>query len=112
MVYSVDKMEDIPTAKFAVYRLSYSSLVVKYLCLFQTITISFIVMTRRRIFAIILILFGLGLAYFDLSAYRPFKLGLDIRGGSHLIYQADTSALPAGVAVGEAMTSLREVIER
>ena len=69
-------------------------------------------MTRRRIIAVILILFGLGLAYFDLSSLRPFKLGLDLRGGSHLVYQADTSALPAGADIGEAMSSLREVIER
>ena len=80
-------------------------------------------MTRRRIFAIILILFGLALAYFDgypflTSAnpqtwfYRPFKLGLDLRGGSHLIYQADTSVLSSGADIGDAMSSLREVIER
>ncbi|MFH1170084.1 MAG: protein translocase subunit SecD [Candidatus Vogelbacteria bacterium] len=69
-------------------------------------------MTRRRIIAVVLILFGLGLAYFDLSSLRPFKLGLDLRGGSHLVYQADTSALPAGADIGEAMSSLREVIER
>ncbi len=80
-------------------------------------------MTRRRIIAVILILFGVGLAYFDsypflASAnqtawfYRPFKLGLDLRGGSHLVYQADTSDLPAGTDIGEAMSSLREVIER
>jgi protein-export membrane protein SecD len=69
-------------------------------------------MTRRRIIAVILILFGLGLTYFDLSSLRPFKLGLDLREGSHLVYQADTSALPTDVDVGEAMASLREVVER
>ncbi|MEK6821150.1 MAG: protein translocase subunit SecD, partial [archaeon] len=80
-------------------------------------------MTQRRIFAMILLLFGLGVAYFDgypflASAdqtawiYRPFKLGLDLRGGSHLVYQADTTALPSGADIGEAMSSLREVIEK
>ncbi len=69
-------------------------------------------MLRRRLVALILILFGLGLAYFDLTDYRPFKLGLDLRGGSHLIYEADTTVLPSDADVGDAMSSLREVIER
>mgnify|MGYP001594731154 CR=1 FL=1 len=69
-------------------------------------------MFQRRFFAVILIIFGLALAYFDLSSYRPFALGLDLRGGSHLVYQADTSTLPAGADIGEAMASLKEVIER
>lgn len=80
-------------------------------------------MFRRRFFSALLILFGLTLAYFDSYSfldsanpqawfYRPFKLGLDLRGGSHLVYQADTSTLPAEADVGEAMSSLKEVIER
>lgn len=40
-----------------------------------------------------------------------FKLGLDLKSGSHLVYRADTSALAADDVKG-AMNSLREVIER
>ncbi|HBV01494.1 MAG TPA: protein translocase subunit SecD [Candidatus Taylorbacteria bacterium] len=40
-----------------------------------------------------------------------FKLGLDLRSGSHLIYRADTSSLESDDVKG-AMDSLREVIER
>ena len=40
-----------------------------------------------------------------------FKLGLDLRSGSHLVYRADTASLPSGDVEG-AMESLREVIER
>lgn len=41
----------------------------------------------------------------------PFKLGLDLAGGSHLVYKADVSSLdPAEVP--ELMNVLREVIER
>jgi protein-export membrane protein SecD len=40
-----------------------------------------------------------------------FKLGLDLKSGSHLVYRADTSALSFG-EVGGAMETLREVIER
>ncbi len=41
----------------------------------------------------------------------PFRLGLDLSGGSHLIYKADVSAVPAG-QVGSSMDALRDVIER
>ena len=41
----------------------------------------------------------------------PFRLGLDLSGGSHLIYKADVSVVSEG-EVSEAMESLRDVIER
>ncbi len=41
----------------------------------------------------------------------PFRLGLDLSGGSHLIYKADVSQVPAG-QVSDSMNSLRDVIER
>lgn len=42
---------------------------------------------------------------------RPFKLGLDLAGGSHLIYEADVSKVdPAEVT--ELMAVLREVVEK
>lgn len=41
----------------------------------------------------------------------PFRLGLDLQGGTHLIYQADLSLIdPAGH--GDAMQGVRDVIER
>lgn len=42
---------------------------------------------------------------------HPFRLGLDLSGGSHLIYKADLSGVPAG-EVSESMDALRDVIER
>ncbi|HEX4799427.1 MAG TPA: protein translocase subunit SecD [Candidatus Paceibacterota bacterium] len=44
------------------------------------------------------------------SSY-PFKLGLDLAGGSHLVYEADVSGLSPD-EVPELMSTLREVIER
>lgn len=41
----------------------------------------------------------------------PFRLGLDLSGGSHLIYNADVSQVPAG-QVSDSMNALRDVIER
>lgn len=42
---------------------------------------------------------------------RPFRLGLDLRGGTHLVYRADVSGV-AGGERSEAMEGLRDVIER
>lgn len=41
----------------------------------------------------------------------PFRLGLDLAGGSRLVFKADVSKTEAG-EVGNAMASLRDVIER
>lgn len=41
----------------------------------------------------------------------PFKLGLDLQGGVHLIYEADLSQIESQER-GEAMEGLRDVIER
>ncbi len=76
-------------------------------------------MTKTRFWAIILLLVGILIGYFNYysevnpqwSFYRPFKLGLDLSGGSRLTYEADVSKLnPADVS--DAMSSLREVIDR
>lgn len=42
---------------------------------------------------------------------KPFKLGLDLQGGTHLIYQADLANIEEREK-GEVMAGLREVIER
>ncbi len=44
-------------------------------------------------------------------AKYPFKLGLDLSGGVHLVYRADVSKVKSG-EVDDAMNSLRDVIER
>lgn len=41
----------------------------------------------------------------------PFKLGLDLAGGSHLVYEADVSKI-APAEVADLMSVLRDVIER
>lgn len=41
----------------------------------------------------------------------PFRLGLDLQGGTHLTYEADVSSLPFQ-DVDSAMAGLRDVIER
>ncbi len=69
-------------------------------------------MTRTRLWAIIiLIIAGLLALYLkNTQDSKPFKLGLDLNGGIHLVYKADTSKLPASDVQG-AMATLKNVIE-
>lgn len=74
-------------------------------------------MTRFRVFSCIALLVGFLLAYFiwtteadALSSYR-FKLGLDLAGGTELVYKADMSQTPAGERA-DALSALQGVILR
>ncbi len=51
---------------------------------------------------------GLELPYFW---EVPFRLGLDLQGGTHLVYEADTSEIPSQEK-GVVMQGLRDIIER
>lgn len=77
-------------------------------------------MVKIRFLAIFLLLLGGFLAYFNAAPFYfknsffnrlPFKLGLDLLGGSHLVYKADVSSLPKN-DVSSAVSGLRDVIER
>jgi len=46
-----------------------------------------------------------------IPATNPFKLGLDLSGGTHLVYSADISSIPEE-EIEDAVASLRDVIER
>ncbi|HWO07639.1 MAG TPA: protein translocase subunit SecD [Candidatus Paceibacterota bacterium] len=47
----------------------------------------------------------------QVSGSRPFRLGLDLSGGTQLLYRADTSAIPPA-DLEDSMDALRETIER
>lgn len=76
-------------------------------------------MAKYRFFAIIILIAGIAIGYFDaLHLFNPesmfslpFKLGLDLRGGVHLVYKADISAINPS-EISNAMEGLRDVIER
>ncbi len=84
-------------------------------------------MWKKRVLALIILLIGAGLVFFVFKSEpklnknfatassffknHPFRLGLDLSGGSHLIYKADISQVPAG-QVSDSMNALRDVIER
>ena len=42
---------------------------------------------------------------------RPFRLGLDLQGGTHLVYEADVSKIK-GTEQADALVGIRDVIER
>jgi len=73
-------------------------------------------MFRQRIIALLVIIAAVGVGYFVYTTENPtsnfnFKLGLDLNGGSHLVYQADISEVAAS-DVASSMEALRNVIER
>lgn len=45
------------------------------------------------------------------NAEKPFKLGLDLAGGSHLVYEADTEGIDP-VEIPDLMNTLKAVIEK
>jgi len=77
-------------------------------------------MLKIRIIAILILLLGFMAGYFAGSDFLPekirmfsypFRLGLDLKGGTHLLYRADFPKDYSG-SFGEAMASLRDVVER
>lgn len=85
-------------------------------------------MWKKIVLTSIILIFGAGVGFFVYKseanfrklpsgtkatglAKFSFKLGLDLSGGSHLIYKADISLVPVG-QVGDSMNALRDVIER
>ena len=85
-------------------------------------------MVKTRITALLILLIGFGIGFFVYKsemAHRsmdktvaptgvakyPFKLGLDLSGGTHLVYKADLAQVDK-TQTEEAMNSLRDVIER
>lgn len=80
-------------------------------------------MFGQRIIASLVIIAAIGVGYFvyqtelgDLPAGEAgsdyaFKLGLDLNGGSHLVYQADISEVTTA-DIASSMEALRNVIER
>ncbi|MCX6754425.1 MAG: protein translocase subunit SecD [Candidatus Nomurabacteria bacterium] len=85
-------------------------------------------MAKTRITAVLILLLGIGLGFFvyksEIShrnlapgvkatgfAKYPFKLGLDLSGGTHLVYKADVSKIDP-TDLKNSMDALRDVIER
>ena len=84
-------------------------------------------MWRKIVLTLIILVLAFGVAFFVFKSEPrlnknfesshaffkkfPFRLGLDLSGGSHLIYKADIDALEGG-QVSESMEALRDVIER
>ena len=74
---------------------------------------------RTRVLAVFLVLVGIFAGYFDYASERgtgvfaefPFSLGLDLKGGTHLVYEADLNSV-ASEDTNDSLDALRAVIER
>ncbi|MDP3710696.1 MAG: protein translocase subunit SecD [bacterium] len=82
---------------------------------------------KARIFALVFLFLGIILGFFadpaeilstklnltfldKIYAKFPYRLGLDIQGGTHLVYQADLTNTPGNPS--DSMEAVRDVIER
>jgi protein-export membrane protein SecD len=76
-------------------------------------------MLKTRIIAVFLLIIAVFIGWFtyysqvhpESSFGRPFKLGLDLNGGTHLVYKADISKISTG-DINVSMQALRDVIEK
>jgi len=72
-------------------------------------------MLKVRLFALVILLVGVAVGWFvysgQMNGSRPFKLGLDLSGGTQLVYRANLSAIAAS-EVPDSMEALRDTIER
>jgi preprotein translocase subunit SecD len=72
-------------------------------------------MWQKRALALIILILGAAIGWWvynsQITGSRPFRLGLDLSGGTHLVYDADTSKLPAN-QIQDSLTALQTVIER
>ncbi len=73
------------------------------------------IMWKKRLIALVFIALGVFLGSYvyrtEMSGKNPFRLGLDLKGGSYLVYRADVSEVPEK-DIQSSMASLRDVIER
>jgi preprotein translocase subunit SecD len=72
-------------------------------------------MLKHRARAVMLLLIAVVIGYFvyssEKSGSKPFRLGLDLSGGSHLVFSADISKLASG-DVDDSMSALRDDVEK
>jgi len=72
-------------------------------------------MWQKRLIALVVLLAGISIGWSvytsQINAWRPFKLGLDLSGGTQLVYSADTSKLEK-IQINDALAALQAIIER
>jgi preprotein translocase subunit SecD len=72
-------------------------------------------MLNRRLVALLIVVLGAGVGFFvyhtEQSGSWPFKLGLDLSGGTQLVYQADLNDIQSQDVSGS-MSALQETISR
>jgi protein-export membrane protein SecD len=72
-------------------------------------------MAGRRVSALIILILGALIGWWifhgQVTGSKPFRLGLDLSGGTQLVYSADLSQLKSGDST-DAMAALRDTIER
>lgn len=72
-------------------------------------------MWKKRLGALFIVIVAVGLGFYvynsEKTGSRPFKLGLDLSGGTYLLYKVDMSQVPAD-RISETLNSLPGFIEK
>jgi len=72
-------------------------------------------MWQKRVWALVVLLIGAGIGFFvyhtEVTVSWPFKLGLDLSGGTQLVYRAELTDIQSA-DVADSMAALRDTIER
>ena len=72
-------------------------------------------MASKRVSALIILIIGIAIGWFvyhgQVAGTKPFRLGLDLSGGTQLTYRADLSNLAGGDAA-DSLAALQQTIER
>ncbi len=72
-------------------------------------------MWQKRLVALVVFIVGAAIGWYVYSSQEngkhPFKLGLDLSGGTQLVYRAKLEAIPSS-DVADSMSALRDTIER
>lgn len=80
----------------------------------DTATDTFLRIFRATVVVVVMVWLGYFIytSAFGPAPTHPFKLGLDLAGGSHLVYVADTTKVSNQADVPDLMGTLRNVIEK
>ncbi|MBV9158991.1 MAG: protein translocase subunit SecD [Candidatus Kaiserbacteria bacterium] len=72
-------------------------------------------MAQKRVIALVILVLGALIGWWvyhsEMIGSKPFKLGLDLSGGTQLVYRADTANIPAA-QVADQMDGLRQLLQR
>ncbi|USN94549.1 MAG: protein translocase subunit SecD [Candidatus Nomurabacteria bacterium] len=69
-------------------------------------------MKKHIIISLLVLVLSGFLGFLAFSGSRDYTFGLDLKGGSHLLYQADTSSIEGNQDIDDQLSVLRDLLEK